>query len=451
MDKRNAGFFIILLFLFLHLYATPAYGSSPKFVQVSAAGQDCLALAEDGSVWEWGSNWRGELTGNRGDGPQAPIHVPITGVVAISAGSFQNVALRSDGTVWAWGCLGGNLSNATFMPVQVPISDVKSIYSGDSWCFAVKNDGTVWAWGNNHYGQLGDGSYNSTSTPVRVLLSNVSYIDASGVFAVDNDGNVWAWGNNVYQQWGDTYYYGRLGDHLTDKYYSEPVKLSGLHNVSSISGGSFHVLVLGDNGSLLAWGGNDKGQLGNGDLFYEPATYEQVPVFSNIDNVKAVAAGTEDSIALRNDGTVWAWGLEENHTVNPSPVQVPGLSDVTAISAGYTHYMALKSDGTVWVFGSVGRGQAGKALDEDYLYTPTRMDIDFSVPEITISPTKNNNSVTISQAPAVSSEISGNQTVGDNRTITPLQNTLNMIDIRISGIIGLILLIGCVIYLIKRK
>ncbi len=431
MHELRLGVMLVFCFILLSSSIVPACGNSPRFVQISAAGQDCLALADDGSVWEWGSNWRGELTGNASDGHQAPIRVPISNVIAISAGGFQNLALKDDGTVWAWGALEGNLSNGTFIPVKVPIANVKAIYTGDLWSYALKNDGTLWSWGFNYNGQLGDGTHTSRPLPVQISLTNISYVDANGVFAVNDDGDVWAWGNNLYATWGEINYYGRLGDNLTNKSYPSPFKMVDLSGVSSISSGSVHVLVLLKNGSMIAWGLNDKGQLGNGHLS-DPWTYENIPAFLSIDDVKMISAGREGSLALKSDGTVWTWGLEENRSVNPSPRKVPGLTDVIAISAGDTHYMALKSDGTVWVFGGVGRGQAGRATIEDYLYAPIRVDINFSSPA--------------SQAPINVS----NQNIGQtpNTTASPKIGTT---EIRILGVIGLIILLCGVAYLIKRK
>jgi alpha-tubulin suppressor-like RCC1 family protein len=453
MHKLRIGVILILNFILLPLLCTQAFSYSPKIVQISAAGQDCLALADDGSVWEWGSNWRGELTGNSSDGHQAPIRVPITNVVAISAGGFQNLALKDDDTVWAWGAsydgnLGNTLNgtNGTFMPIKIPISNVKEIYSGKAWSFAIKNDGTLWAWGANYNGQLGDGTYMYKSSPVQVLLTNISSIDANGIFAISENGDVCAWGDNVYLTWGDISFYGRLGNNLTNKSYPTPLKIDGLHGVSSISSGLVHVIVLLKNGSIMAWGGNDKGQLGNGNLLSDPGSYEKKPIIPNIYNVKAISAGFEDSSALKNDGTVWTWGLEENHSINPSPTQVSRLTNVISISAGDTHYMALKSDGTVWVFGSVGRGQAGKVTTEDYLYTPIQININFSSQAAPISSNIQNKSVTNNQTNA------SNQTIaGDTQLTTPSHNLIGTTEIRVLGVIGLIILLGSVVYLIKRK
>lgn len=451
MLTSRIGLTLIIVLILAILFTPQVFSQSIKIIQISAAGQSCVALAGDGSVWEWGSNWRGELTGNSSDGHQAPIRVPIDHVVAVSAGGFENLALSDDGTVWAWGSLESNISKGTFTPVQIPISGVKSIYAGEAWCFAIKNDNTVWAWGENNGGQLGDGTYTSRSTPVQIPLTNIRFIcpNSDAIFAVDNDGSVWGWGSNFYVS-GDNSSHGRISNYLTDEYYPTPVKLANLHGVNSISSGMDFVLVLENDGRLSSWGANDKGQLGTGTVADSVWQYFNMSFVLN--NVKAMSAGYEDSVALKNDGIVWIWGIEENHTLDPSPRQVPGISDVVAVSAGYTHYMALKSDGTVWVFGGVGKGQAGKDTGEDYLYTPVKVDINFSSQAYPANTSSSNTTIMPDQFPeSVNNQTTRNSSFNGTQIPTPMPGTSSSPDVRVIGVIGLIVLAGCVLYLMKRK
>lgn len=462
MSKR-LGIVLVISFISFFLLSVQAYGASPKIVQVSAAWDHSLALADDGSVWEWGSNMQGALTGNSSEKPMGPTRVPISNVVAISSGSFQNLALKDDGTVWAWGHsfesddgIGNTLNGTTgtFMPVKIPISNVKSIYSGKTWCFAIKSDGTVWAWGNNNNGQLGAGNTTSSSYPVQVLLTNISSISSGdntdgSIFAVDENGDVWAWGNNIYTTWGDIDFYNFLGDNLTNKTYPVPFKKDELQGVSSVSSGYEHVLVLLKNGSLMVWGGNEKGQFGNGAIS-SIFSYVNRSTLVNINDIKAISAGFYNSMTLKNDGTVWTWG-PKYYGANPSPSQVPGLTDVVAISAGNEHYLALKGDGTVWSWGRTDRGQMGETSNNHEVSTPIQIKIDFSSQPTLIGPDEQNN-VIVSQAPTNTiSETSSNQTTSTNGTTAPSPGLLDTIEIRVLGVIGLILLAGCVLYLMKRK
>ena len=121
-----------------------------------------------------------------------------------------------------------------------------------------------------------------------------------------------------------------------------------------VAGGEFHSLALKDDGTVWAWGDNSCGQLGDGT-----ETSSNIPVqVYGLTNIIAVAAGAAHSLALQDDGTVWAWGWNNysqlgdgTTTYSTMPVQVTDLSGVTAISAGYYHSLALKEDGTVWVWG----------------------------------------------------------------------------------------------------
>ncbi|NLI74764.1 MAG: regulator, partial [Euryarchaeota archaeon] len=116
----------------------------------------------------------------------------------------------------------------------------------------------------------------------------------------------------------------------------------------AITAGTFHSIALKSDGTVWAWGRNSNGQLGIGNTTNRHSPV-QVP---GLTDVTAITAGYYHSIALKSDGTVWAWGLNNygqlgigNTTDQHSPVQVPGLTDVTAITAGHYHSIALKSDG----------------------------------------------------------------------------------------------------------
>lgn len=133
-------------------------------------------------------------------------------------------------------------------------------------------------------------------------------------------------------------------------------------SVSTISGGGYHSLALKSDGTVWAWGRNNFGQLGNGKKHKT-----NIPVqVNNLEDVIAIASGKWHSMALKSDGTVWTWGLNNYGQLGDgtfknrkTPVQVAGLTDVIAIAGGYLHSLALKSDGTVWAWGCNWSGQLG--------------------------------------------------------------------------------------------
>jgi hypothetical protein len=220
----------------------------------------------------------------------------------------------------------------------------------------LKNDGTVWAWGYNYDGELGNGTWNSSNVPVQVSgLTSVTAIAGGGghSLALKNDGTVWAWGYN---------YGGELGNGTWNS-SNVPVQVSSLTGITAIAAGDGgHSLALKNDGTVWAWGDNEYGELGNGTN-----TNSNVPVqVSGLTGITAIAGGVVHSIAVKNDGTVWAWGNNGNgqlgngtNTNSNLPVQVSGLTGVTSIAGGLYHSLALKNDGTVWAWGNNGNGQLG--------------------------------------------------------------------------------------------
>ena len=315
----------------------------------------------------------------------------ISGVKQVTAGETHTVALKQDGTVWAWGRnqygqIGDNTTTDRLIPVQVlgkdgegEITGITAIFAGNSHTVALREGGTVWAWGRNNYGQLGDDTITNRHVPVQVKgrggegeLTGVTAISAGGnhTVALNENGTVWAWGYNGCGRLGD----GTTTDRLT------PVQVLGeggegeLTGVTAISAGGNHTVVLNENGTVWAWGYNECGQLGD-NTTTDRLTPVQVlgeGAKDELTGVTAISAGYGYTVALKQDGTVWAWGdnwygqLGDNTTTDRhTPVQVLGeggtgeLTGVTAISAGLNHTVALKEDGTVWAWGYNGYGQLG--------------------------------------------------------------------------------------------
>jgi alpha-tubulin suppressor-like RCC1 family protein len=305
-------------------------------VAIAAGGEHNLALRADGTVWAWGYNGYGQLgTGSTGGYSAVPVQVSnLTGVVSVAAGYGFSFARRSDGTVWAWGRNeSGQLGNGTNADSNVPVmvsnlTGVVDIASAVHHSLALRSDGTVWAWGGNIYGELGSGTDNASHVPVAVLnLTGAVAIAAGGLhsLALKSDGTVWAWG---------------AGNG------SVPAAVNDLNGAAAIAAGGLHSLAL-KGGTVVAWGINDWGQLGNG-----VSAHSNVPVVvSSLSGVVTVAAsaayeeaGAKYSLALKSDGTVWEWGDGTNSNV---PVRKGNLTDVVAISVGSYHVLALKKDGAV--------------------------------------------------------------------------------------------------------
>ena len=221
----------------------------------------------------------------------------------------------------------------------------------------------VQAWGDDTDGELGNGaaSDDPVTTPAAVAgLSGVTAVIAGEDtgYALRYDGTVWAWGGN-----GS----GQLGLGPTAPGTSTAAVVPGLTDVTALSAYGDTVLALRADGTVWAWGSGDQGELGNG-MVGDLAVPTQVP---GLGGITAVAEGQNDSYALAANGTVWAWGANDSGqlgdgttTGRPSPVPVLGLTGVTRIAAGGGDGFALRSDGTVWSWGDNTYGGLGDGDDE---------------------------------------------------------------------------------------
>jgi alpha-tubulin suppressor-like RCC1 family protein len=286
-------------------------------------------------------------------------------------GASHHFGIRSNGTLWGWG-LGsyGRLGDGTINNRSSPVSVIGGF---TDWCQAsagsrhavgLRVNGTAWAWGCNNYGQLGDGTTTSRLSPVSVIGGFTDWCQiAAGSFhsvAIRQNGTAWSWGRNNNGQFGDGTCTNR----------SSPVSVvGGFTDWCKISAGAYHVLAQRTNCTLWAWGRNGianivlGGALGDGSAANRASPVSVVGGFTWCQ----ASAGSSHSLAIRTNGTLWAWGLNyqgrlgDGTTISRlSPVSVVGgFTDWCQVSAGSAHNLAIRTNGTLWAWGCNERGELG--------------------------------------------------------------------------------------------
>jgi alpha-tubulin suppressor-like RCC1 family protein len=294
------------------------------------------AQAAGSAAVGWGQNYSGET--GVGESTQAgcyciPTPTTVTGLTdatQISGGCCHTLALHSNGTVTAWGDNGaGQLGNGTTegseTQVQVPgLGNVVAVAAGYEHSLALLANGTVMAWGDNYYGALGVGASFASgggpdtcgvSTPCSKVpipvpgLSDVVAITGSYYFslALLADGTVMAWGQDNSGQVGDGGSQAGIGCECVER----PVRVPGVSGAMAISAGESHALALLAAGTVSVWGSNQYGQVGNGTALTPPPSCVCVgpTAASGLSGpVEEVSAGNYHNIALLAGGNPQAWG-----------------------------------------------------------------------------------------------------------------------------------------------
>jgi alpha-tubulin suppressor-like RCC1 family protein len=234
---------------------------------------------------------------------------------------------------------------------------------------ALKADGTLWAWGYNWHGQLGDGSQvNGQPTPTQVGTGSDWVAVSCGenyTVAMKADGTLWAWGSNSYGQLG----YDTAND--ADPGFSDmstiPQQVGDASDWAAVACGSYHTLAIKADGSLWAWGYNYFGQLGDGTV-----VDRTIPTQVSGATWASVACGSRHTAAIRADGTLWTWGdnaygeLGYDTAADADPLysdqsSVPQSVDGAwaSVACGSFHTAGSTDDGLVWAWGSNYFGQLG--------------------------------------------------------------------------------------------
>jgi alpha-tubulin suppressor-like RCC1 family protein len=403
--------------------STPVYMQKPETdgagnlvdaVALSCGGNHTVVLLNTGKVLACGSNASGQL----GDGTttstgQTTSMVPVymkdasgntlSGAIAVSCGSNHTVVLLNDNTVLACGSntngqLGdGTITSTSSTTSKVPVymknssgSGAIAVSCGINHTVVLLNDNTVLACGSNASGQFGDGTITSTGTTASklpVYMKNSSGSTLTGAIAVScgsahtvvllNDNTVLACGSNASGQFGDGTITSTSSTTSKVPVYMKDASGNTLSGAIAVSCGGSHTVVLLNDNTVLACGGNSSGQLGDGTITSTSSTTSKVPVYmkdasgNTLSGAKAVSCGSNHTLVLLNDNTVLACGSNAsgqlgngisntnvllNYMKNSSGSSLTGA---VAVNCGNTHTAVLLNDNTVLACGSNASGQLG--------------------------------------------------------------------------------------------
>ena len=323
----------------------------------SGAFHTCALPATGGGATCWGNNGNGAL-GNNGAGiSSVPVNVfgfpgNFGSFTAIASGYEHSCAIASTSNVWCWGLNDagqlGTQTPTTPYPSPVgavaspgvgavsvgPLTNIAALSLGQPFSCALTTGGGVKCWGDNAFGELGNGSTVATSPPVDVtgLASGQTAISAGSFHAcaLDTVGLVRCWGRNGNGQLGD----GTTADRRT------PVRLSvQATDATAIAAGGKHTCALLSNRSVVCWGDNTAGQLGDGTTTSRltPVTVGGLP-----SSIVAISAGLLFSAALASDGAVYEWGDNSFGQVGDGSL-FPRIAPRAVVGGSGTGYLGLRN------------------------------------------------------------------------------------------------------------
>ena len=290
-------------------------------------------------------------------------------VVSVSLDGDHSAAIAENGDLYCWGSNyygeGGNgTTGAQYTPQKV-LEKVKSVSLGYEYSAAITENGDLYCWGWNEEGQVGNGTTKDQNTPQKVLekvkSASLGWIHSA---AITENGDLYCWGNNAC---------GQVGNGTTENQYM-PQKV--LEKVKSVSLGDEHSAAIAENGDLYCWGSNYYGEVGNG-MIHDQLTPQKI-----LEKVKSVSLRYSKSAAITEKGDLYCWGSNYygevgNGTTENQYTPQKVLEKVKSASLGWQHSAAITEDGDLYCWGQNGAGEVGNGTTTNQL-TPTKISFNTS-------------------------------------------------------------------------
>lgn len=233
------------------------------------------------------------------------------------------------------------------------------VRAGENHTVMLRANGTIWTCGDNLLGQLGDGTQTARNVATRVGTATDWMTLAAGehhTLALKSDGSLWAWGDNTY---------GQLGNNQATLVQTLPTQVGSDKDWKTVAAGDYHSLALKTNGTLWAWGDSADGTLGTGETYSGIILATPTQVGADTDWV-AVAAGPDHTVALKANGTLWGWGSnqvgqlgDQTNLEGRAPIRIGADTDWADVAARGDQTLAIKKDGRLFAWGLNADGQLG--------------------------------------------------------------------------------------------
>lgn len=346
-----------------------------RWTDVAAGFDYTCALDLDRHLWCWGRDASGQL----GNGTAISELDVITKIgdaawTMIRAGAHTTCGIQTDSSLWCWGLndrnqVGTMESDKAFTTPQRLVFNAIDVAPGDAHTCAIDTEHQVWCWGANARGQLGIGMTSAPASPtlvsssVRFTRIETSYAygatpggtnDAT-TYAIADDGTLWTWGGN------DRGQLGQGAQSATPQL--TPIQI-GTDTWSDIAAGQLFACGITMTGQLRCWGNNSSGELGDGTTATRGVPGAVIIDGVDATNWKHVYAGLQQACAVNTAGRAYCWGANTRGQIGDAmgrstkPVELTGPTwDVLA--TGVLHTCGVATDHTLWCLGADGYGQLG--------------------------------------------------------------------------------------------